>query len=95
MNIYVGNIPRESTESEIKNLFEEFGTVASVNLIRDNYTKMPKGFGFVEMPDKEQAEKAINELNGGIFNGRPLTINPARPRNENQNNRERKYRSSY
>jgi RNA recognition motif-containing protein len=99
MNIYVGNISRESSESEVKNLFTEFGTVENVNLIKDNYTKMLKGFGFVDMPNKEEAEKAIKGLDGQMFNGRPLTVNPAKPKTENtgggNRDRTRRFRSSY
>lgn len=87
MNIYVGNIPRESSENEIKSLFEEFGNVTAVNLIRDKFTKMLKGFGFVEMPDNDAAENAIKSLNGQMFNGRPLTVNVAKEKTEDRGNR--------
>ncbi len=82
MNIYVGNIARESTDEEVKAVFDEFGTVESVNLIRDNYTKMLKGFGFIEMPSTDEAEKAIKSLDGQLFNGRPLIVNVAKPKTE-------------
>jgi len=85
MNIYIGNIARESTETEIREAFEAFGEVSTINLIRDNYTKVLKGFGFVEMPDKEAAEKAIKELDGQLFNGRPLTVNVAKPKTDSGN----------
>jgi len=90
MNIYVGNISRESTEKEIREAFEAFGEIISINLIRDNYTKVLKGFGFIEMPD-EAAEKAIKNLDGQIFNGRPLTVNIAKGKKEShRDNRERR-----
>ena len=99
MNIYIGNISRESSENEIKNLFEEFGKVETINLIRDNYTKLLKGFGFIDMPDKDEAEKAIKSLDGQMFNGSPLTVNPAKPKVKNTNDgnrdRTRRFRSSY
>jgi len=96
MNIYVGNISRESSENEIRALFEEFGKVDNINLIRDNYTKILKGFGFIEMPDSDEAEKAIKNLNGQMFNGRPLTVNVAKPKTENSGgNKPRRFRSSY
>jgi RNA recognition motif-containing protein len=99
MNIYIGNISRESSENEIRTLFEEFGKVENINLIRDNYTKMLKGFGFIDMPDKDEAEKAIKSLDGQMFNGRALTVNPARPKPENSGggNRDktRRFRNSY
>jgi RNA recognition motif-containing protein len=95
MNIYVGNISRESSENEIRALFEEFGKVDNINLIRDNYTKILKGFGFIEMPDSDEAEKSIKNLNGQMFNGRPLTVNVAKPKTENTGNKPRRFRSSY
>jgi len=85
MNIYIGNIARESTEQEIRDAFEPFGEVLSINLIRDNYTKVLKGFGFVEMPNQEAGEKAIKELDGQLFNGRPLTVNVAKPKTDSGN----------
>jgi RNA recognition motif-containing protein len=85
MKIYVGNISRESTENEIRDAFAEFGEVTDITLIRDNYTKVLKGFGFIEMPDKEAGEKAIKELDGQLFNGRPLTVNVAKPKTESGN----------
>ncbi len=95
MNIYIGNISRESTENEVRALFEEYGTVDSINLIRDNYTKMLKGFGFIEMSETEDAEKAIKSLDGQMFNGRPLTVNVAKPKTDNRGNKPRRFRASY
>jgi RNA recognition motif-containing protein len=90
MKIYVGNIARESRENDVKNLFETYGTVDSVVLIRDNYTNLLKGFGFVEMSDDEAAKKAISELDGQLFNDRPLNVSVAKPRNENGGNHNRR-----
>jgi RNA recognition motif-containing protein len=87
MNIYIGNIARESSEEEIRKLFEEFGKVDSVVLIKDNQTNMLKGFGFIEMPAQEEAENAIKSLNGQLFNNRPLTVNVAKPKKEFGGNR--------
>ena len=84
MNIYVGNISRESSEAEIKTAFEEYGEVASVNIIKDKFTGMSKGFGFVEMPNKEEADNAIKNLDGQRVNGRALNVAEARPRTENR-----------
>ncbi|HEY5125491.1 MAG TPA: RNA-binding protein [Ignavibacteria bacterium] len=95
MKIYVGNISRESTENEIRDMFTEFGEVTEITLIRDNYTKVLKGFGFIEMADKEAGEKAIKELDGQLFNGRPLTVNVAKPKTDTGNRtggRERRFR---
>jgi RNA recognition motif-containing protein len=93
MNIYVGNISRESTENEVRELFEEHGTVNSVSLIKDKFTSQLKGFGFVEMPNSEEAKKAIKELDGQSFGGRPLTVNEAKPRTERRDARPRFSRS--
>ncbi len=94
MNIYVGNIPRETSEAAIREAFEQYGEVTSVSLIKDKFTNMLKGFGFVEMPKKEEAENAIKNLDGTMFDGRPLTVNPAKPRTENRD-RTKRYNSRY
>ena len=79
MNIYVGNLSRFVTEDALRNLFATFGQVASVRLIKDKFSGEPRGFGFVEMPNKEEAEKAIADLNGSDFEGQSLKVNEARP----------------
>jgi cold-inducible RNA-binding protein len=79
MKIYVGNIARESTEDEVKELFTNFGTVENFKLIRDVNSNLLKGFGFVDMPNDEEAQKAIDELNGQLFKERPLTVSLANP----------------
>jgi len=76
-SIYVGNLPYRSTEAELRELFEPHGTVHSVKIITDRATGRSKGFGFVEM-DEEQADSAIQALNGTLMEGRPLRINEAR-----------------
>ena len=96
MNIYVGNIPRETSEKEIRAAFEQFGEVSTVTLIKDKFTNMLKGFGFVEMPNKEEADAAIKALDGTMFNGRPLSVNPAKPRTETHERRDnRKFKSRH
>jgi RNA recognition motif-containing protein len=82
MNIYVGNISFELTESDLRGAFEAFGTVENVNIITDKYSGRSRGFGFVEMPEKEEAEKAISSLNGKELGGRALKVNEAKPRND-------------
>ncbi|MFO7712423.1 MAG: RNA-binding protein [Dehalococcoidia bacterium] len=82
MNIYVGNLSREATEDEIRQKFEAFGQVTSVNIIKDRYSGDSRGFAFVEMADKGEAQTAINELNGTQLGERTLSINEARPRGE-------------
>jgi cold-inducible RNA-binding protein len=82
MNIYVGNISRDVSESELREAFAAFGTVASAAIIKEKYSGESRGFGFVEMPNKEEAEKAIAALNGKDLKGRNLTVNEARPRTD-------------
>jgi RNA recognition motif-containing protein len=84
MNIYVGNISRDVTESDLKEAFAAFGAVTSASIIKEKYTGESRGFGFVEMPNKDEADKAIAGLNGKDLKGRALTINEARPRTENR-----------
>jgi RNA recognition motif-containing protein len=82
MNIYVGNLSRDVSEAELKEAFQAFGEVQSAAIIKDKFTGDSRGFGFVEMPNKEEAEKAIAELNGKDMKGRNLTVNEARPRTD-------------
>jgi len=82
MNIYVGNLDYGIQESELEQLFQEYGEVASVKIIKDKYTGKAKGFGFIEMPDEGEATTAIEELNGRDVNGRQMKVNQARPRKE-------------
>ncbi len=82
MNIYVGNLSYEVTENELQQLFEEYGAITSVSIITDRDTGRSKGFGFVEMEEDADAEKAIQELDGVSVNDRNITVNQARPRNE-------------
>lgn len=82
MNIYVGNLSRETSEDELRQAFETFGQVTSVNIIKDRYSGESRGFGFVEMPMKSEAQAAINGLNGTSLGDRTLNVNEARPRPE-------------
>jgi RNA recognition motif-containing protein len=82
MNIYVGNIPRGVTENELRELFQAFGEISSASVIKDKFSGESRGFGFVEMPNKEEGQKALAALNGKDFKGRPLTVNEARPRTD-------------
>lgn len=90
MNIYVGNLSYNVTETQLKTLFEEFGAVTSASLIKDKYSGESKGFGFVEMEKQNEAEEAIKGLNGRPMEGRNLTVNLARPRNDRSNSRSRR-----
>ena len=80
MNIYVGNIPYRLSEEELRELFEAYGTVDSVKIISDKFTGRSKGFGFVEMPNEDEAVKAIEALNDKEVSGRNLRVNKAKPR---------------
>jgi RNA recognition motif-containing protein len=90
MNIYVGNLSYSVTETQLKTLFEEFGAVTSANLIKDKYSGDSKGFGFIEMDKQSEAEEAIKRLNGRPMDGRNLTVNLARPRNDRSSSRSRR-----
>jgi RNA recognition motif-containing protein len=80
--LYVGNLSYDMTDSDLSNLFSAHGSVRSAQVIMDRDTGRSKGFGFVEMDSDEQAQAAINALNGQEVNGRALTVNVARPREE-------------
>ena len=80
MRIYVGNLPFQSSEDEVRELFGQHGEVLNVSLINDRETGRPRGFGFVEMPE-DAGRTAISELDGKDLGGRRLTVNEARPRN--------------
>jgi len=80
VNIYVGNLLRNLSESELKEVFQAYGTVQSASIIKDKITGDSRGFGFVEMPNNDEAQKAISALNGKDLKGRALTVNEARPR---------------
>jgi cold-inducible RNA-binding protein len=80
--LYVGNLPYNISEDELRSLFEQAGTVASVAIIKDRETRQSKGFGFIEMGNDEEAENAIRLLNGYNLNRRELKVNEARPREE-------------
>jgi len=90
VNIYVGNVPRGTTEEELQEAFQAFGQVASVAIIKDKFSGESRGFAFVEMPSKAEAQSAIAGLNGKEFKGRALTVNEARPRSEGRGDRERR-----
>lgn len=86
MNIYVGNLPFETTEDNLHVTFAEYGEVTSARVITDRMTGRSRGFGFVEMANNNEAEAAIRALNGTELGGRTLTVNEARPR-ENRDSR--------
>lgn len=87
MNIYVGNLSRDVTDEDLRQAFEEFGQVESINIIKDRFSGESRGFGFVEMPSKEQAQSAITGLNGKKLKERAMNVNEARPRTERRGGR--------
>lgn len=87
MNIYVGNLSRETTEDDLRQAFEAFGQVESASVIKDRFTGESRGFGFVEMPSKDEAQAAITGMNGKDLMGRALNVNEARPRTERRGGR--------
>jgi RNA recognition motif-containing protein len=79
IKLYVGNLPHQMTEEQLNTLFSEAGYVASAKIITDRQTGQPRGFGFVEMETKLEGQKAISMLNGRSVDGRPLSVNEAKP----------------
>jgi cold-inducible RNA-binding protein len=82
VNIYVGNLSFEATEEDVQQVFEPFGKVESVKIIKDKYTGKSRGFGFVEMPSADEGKAAISGVNGKEVQGRAISVNEARPRAE-------------
>jgi len=89
MNMYIGNLPYDVTENDLRNAFSEFGEVSSVKIITDKFSGRSKGFGFVEMPDNSEADQAIKALNGKGLNGRSIKVNQAEPRGKRPQRRRR------
>ncbi|HLG99120.1 MAG TPA: RNA-binding protein [Bryobacteraceae bacterium] len=81
-NIFVGNLSYGATEDAVRSMFEQYGAVERVNLVTDRDTGQARGFGFVEMPNGAEADRAIAELNGRELDGRSLNVNEARPKPE-------------
>jgi RNA recognition motif-containing protein len=87
MNIYVGGLSYDATEADLREAFEAFGAVTSVNIIKDQFSGQSRGFGFVEMPTASEAQAAITGLNGQELRGRTLNVNEARPRTDSRTER--------
>jgi RNA recognition motif-containing protein len=85
MNIYVSNLSYNSTSEGLQELFAAYGEVSSANIINDRETGRSRGFGFVEMPNDTEGQKAIDELNGTDFEGKTINVNVARPKTDNRN----------
>jgi RNA recognition motif-containing protein len=84
MNIFVGSLPFSLGEADLRESFEAYGTVDSVKIINDKFTGRSKGFGFVEMPNDEEAEQAIKELNGAMVSNRAIVVNKSEPKPEGE-----------
>ena len=84
MNIFVGSLPFSIEEADLRESFEAYGAVDSVKIITDKFTGRSKGFGFVEMPNDEEGQKAINELNGATVQGRAIVVNKSEPKPEGE-----------
>ena len=82
MNIYVGNLSYDVSGENLRQAFEPFGQVSSATVVKDKYSGQPRGFGFVEMPDRAEAQAAIQNLNGKELLGRQMNVNEARPRTD-------------
>jgi len=85
ISIYIGNLPYDTTEDQVVEVFKQFGEVDRATLVKDRETGRPRGFGFVEMPNDDEARQAIEGLSGKDFEGRPLTVNEARNRSAQRN----------
>ncbi len=88
MDIYVGNLSYDAADGDLQELFEQYGTVNSARVITDKFSGRSKGFGFVDMPDSAEANTAIENLNEQDFQGRPLRVNEARPRQPRNDRRQ-------
>lgn len=84
MNIFVGSLPFSIEEADLRESFEAYGAVDSVKIITDKFTGRSKGFGFVEMPNDDDAQKAIDELNGATVQGRAIVVNKSEPKPEGE-----------
>ena len=82
MNIYVGNLSYEVSGEDLRQVFEAFGQVSSATVVKDKYSGQPRGFGFVEMPERTEGQAAIQNLNGKDLRGQAMNVNEARPRND-------------
>ena len=95
MNIYVGNLSFDATEEDLRQAFQSFGQVASVSIIQDKFSGKSRGFGFVEMPNKAEGDKAVEGLNGKDIKGRALKVNEAKPRADRDDRGPRPQRNAW
>ena len=91
MNIYLGQLPYNVNEDELREIFSEYGEIASLNLVKDRFSGQSKGFGFIEMPNNSEADKAIKALNKSMLKGREIKVNQAEERRKKTKFRKRSY----
>jgi RNA recognition motif-containing protein len=91
MNIYLGQLPYNVNEDELREIFSEFGEIASLNLVKDRFSGQSKGFGFIEMPNNSEADKAIKALNKSMLKGREIKVNQAEERRKKSTFRKKRY----
>jgi len=91
MNIYIGQLPYSVTEEELMEIFSEYGEIASLNLFKDKYSGQSKGFGFIDMPNNSEADKAIKGLNKTMLKGREIKVNQAEERRKKSKFRRKSY----
>jgi RNA recognition motif-containing protein len=84
MNIYIGNLSQDVTEDDLRETFETFGQITSIKIIKDKFTGESRGFGFIEMPGKQEATSAIESLNDTDLKGKTISVNEAKPRSDNR-----------
>jgi len=87
MNIYIGNLSNNTSEDKLENIFEEFGQVQSIKVIKDRFSGVSKGYGFIEMPSNSEADQAIKTLNGNRVDGNNIKIKPADSGGKKRNKR--------
>lgn len=91
MNIYIGQLPYNVSEDELKEIFTEYGEIASLNLVKDRFSGQSKGFGFIDMPNNSEADQAIKALNKTMLKGREIKVNQAEERRKKSTFRKRRY----
>jgi len=89
MNIYIGQLPYDVNENELKDLFTEFGEIAGINLVMDRHSGRSKGFGFIDMPNNSEADAAIKALNRSMFKGREIKVNQVQQQRRNKRTKRR------
>ncbi len=91
MNMYIGNLAFTVTEDDLQELFSEYGQIESINIVTDRFTRQSKGFGFIDMPNNSEADKAIKALNGTELKGRNIKVNQAEARRSKRSSKRPRY----